>query len=100
MSFKSAFSGSNPRAIARPPQKGSTYLRCECRLQSGRSWETNQRLPPAHFKGGLVGGLATVLSWESSATITGFWTTNEVVARLALEIFVLVMFALSTIRSF
>jgi hypothetical protein len=94
MSFKSPLSGSNPRATASPPQKGSTYLRCECCLQSGIRWETNQRLPPAHFKGGLVGGLATLLSWESSATIPGLWTTKEVVARSDLETFVVLMFAL------
>src|SRR5882672_12789444 len=94
MSFKSALSGSKPRTTASPPQKGSTYLRRECCLQSGIRWETSQRLPPAHFKGGLVGGLATLLSWESPATIPEFWTTKELVARSGLETFVVLMFAL------
>src|SRR5688572_13992951 len=52
-SFRSAFCGCNPRTTASPPQNGSTYLWVAFASQIGCSCETSQRLPPAHFSGGL-----------------------------------------------
>src|SRR5215216_302942 len=52
-SFSSAFFGCNPSTTASPPQNGSTYLWFAFASQIGFSCETSQRLPPAHFKGGL-----------------------------------------------
>src|SRR5687767_8596303 len=43
----------SPSTTARPPQNGSTYRRSAFASQIGFSCETSQRLPPAHFKGGL-----------------------------------------------
>src|SRR5688572_16704656 len=53
MSFKSACGGCRPSTTASPPQNGSTYRRSACCSQIGFRCETSQRLPPAHFKGGL-----------------------------------------------
>ncbi len=54
MSFNNDVSGLRPRGPASPPQNGSTYLQVRCDRQSGAMWGTSQRLPPAHFRGGLI----------------------------------------------
>src|SRR6185503_13365596 len=53
MSFRRACLGCRPRATARPPQNGSTYLRSAFASHIVLRFDTSQRFPPAHFKGGL-----------------------------------------------
>src|SRR5688572_11829550 len=53
-SLSSAWRGCNPIPIARPPQNGSTYRWLVYRSQIGARCGTSQRLPPAHFNGGLI----------------------------------------------
>src|SRR5258705_13044469 len=93
MSFRNARFGSKPSGTARPPQKGSTYLRSCRRSQNGFKCETSQRLPPAHFRGGLS-WLSARLLFVSFAT-TRFWTTKAAVSELDLEAFVVLIFAVS-----
>src|SRR5437899_8703013 len=52
-SFSKACFGWRPKAMARPPQKGSTYRRSEWVRKIGSICGSSQRFPPAHFKGGF-----------------------------------------------
>ena len=42
-----------PRTTAKPPQNGSTKRLSGYLAPKDASWGTNQRFPPAHFKGGF-----------------------------------------------
>ena len=52
MSLSKAHSGRRLKATANPPQNGSTRRRASWPVHKGRRCGTNQRFPPAHFRGG------------------------------------------------
>src|SRR5438093_4688444 len=56
MSLSKLRIGVKPSGAASPPQNGSTYLLFLNGVQSCKRSGTSQRLPPAHFKGGLASG--------------------------------------------
>ncbi len=68
-SLSSARCGMRPSATASPPQNGSTSRRSENGSQSGRRCGTSQRLPPAHFKGGLTAAVSAAGAADTRSII-------------------------------